>query len=152
IDDVTRLINIAMGGEAVGSLFEGDKKFDIVVKFDRRYMNSKQAVERLPVHTQDGVAIPLAQVAKIEPGAGQTLIAREGGKRRLTVRCDIVGRDQGGFVAEAQELFEREMTMPEGYHREWLGMFENLARARQHFFVLIPVAIALIFGLLVFTF
>src|SRR5262249_50763863 len=145
-------INTAMGGEPVGSLFEGARKFDIVVKFDRRYMNSKQAVEQLPVFTQDGVAIPLAQVAKIETVDGQTLIAGEGSRRRLTVRCDIVGRDQGGFVAEAQELFEKEMTVPEGYTMKWLGMFENLDRARRHFFILIPVSIAVIFGLLVFTF
>ncbi|HYV34430.1 MAG TPA: efflux RND transporter permease subunit, partial [Gemmataceae bacterium] len=152
IEDVTRLINTAMGGEPIGSLFEGEKKFDIVVKFDRKYMNSEEAVKRLPVNTQGGTAVPLADVATIETVDGQTLIAREGGRRRLTVRCDIVGRDQGGFVAEAQELFETEITVPEGYRMNWLGMFENLERARKHFFVLIPVSIAVIFGLLVFTF
>ena len=89
--------------------------------------------------------------AEIRLEDGQTIIAREGGRRRLTVRCDIAGRDQGSFVAEAQELFDHEFEVPKGYRASWLGMFENLARARRHFGVLIPVTVALIYVLLVIT-
>src|SRR5262249_24870230 len=123
-------------------------------KFDRTYLNSPEAVGRLPVFTSDGVPIPLAQVAKIELVDGQTLIAREGSRRRITVRCDIVGRDQGGFVAEAQQRFEDELQdkVPDGYKVGWLGMFENLERARIHFMTLIPVTLLLVFALLVVTF
>ncbi len=148
IEDVTRLINTAVGGEPVGTLYEGERRFGIVAKFDREYLRSPQAIGRLPVHTAEGIPIPLSQVAKIELVDGQTLIARENSRRRLTVRCDIVDRDQGGFVAEAQSLFEKEISVPNGYRVSWLGMFENLDRARKHFLVLIPVTVALIYVLL----
>lgn len=152
IEDVTRLINIALGGEPVGTLYEGERRFDIVVKFAREHLRSPQAIGRLPVHNAQGIPIPLSQVAKIELMDGQTLIARGEGQRRLTVRCDIVGRDQGGFVAEAQRLFEKEVTVPAGYRVTWLGMFENLARARQHFQLLVPATIVVIYLLLLATF
>src|SRR5207253_3097353 len=105
IEDVTTLINTALGGQAVGTLYEGERRFDIVVRIDRSVVNSPQAVERLPVHTADGVPVPLAQVSQISVVDGQTIIARESGRRRLTVRCDIVGRDQGSFVKAAQARF-----------------------------------------------
>ncbi|HLB86473.1 MAG TPA: efflux RND transporter permease subunit, partial [Terriglobales bacterium] len=152
IEDVTRLINIALGGEPVGTLYEGERRFDIVAKFAREHLRSPQAIGRLPVHNAEGIPIPLAQVAKIEVVDGQTIIAREEGRRRLTVRCDIVGRDQGGFVAEAQRLFEKEIVVPNGYRVSWLGMFENLERARQHFLVVVPAAVAVIYCLLLITF
>jgi len=152
IDDVNQLINTALGGAPVGSVYEGERRFDIVVKFDRNYMLSPEALGRLPVFNADGLPVPLAQLAQINLQDGQTIIAREGGRRRLTVRCDIVGRDQGGFVAEAQDLFDRELPVPKGCRVSWLGMFENLARARRHFGLLIPLTIALIYVLLVVTF
>jgi cobalt-zinc-cadmium resistance protein CzcA len=154
IENVINLINTALGGEAVGTLYEGERRFDIAVKVDRRVANSPLAVGRLPVHTVDGVSIPLSQVAKIELVDGQTIIARENGRRRITVRCDIVGRDQGGFVNEAQRKFDETIRpkMPSGYRVGWLGMFENLERARRHFAFVIPVTVALIFGLLIVTF
>jgi len=157
IDDVKRLINTALGGEPVGALYEGDRRFDIVAKLDRKVVTSAQSIGRLPVHSADGTTVPLAEVAKIEIVDGQTIIARENGVRRMTVRCDITGRDQGGFVAAAQERFDEkvkaeEIIVPSGYRVEWLGMFENLARAREHFMILIPITIALIFVLLWVTF
>ena len=91
IEDVTNLINTALGGEPIGALYEGERRFDIVVKVDRQVANSAQAVGRLAVHTADGVAVPLAQVAQIDIVDGQTMIARENSRRR-PVRCDIVGR------------------------------------------------------------
>jgi hypothetical protein len=106
------------------------------------------------VYTADGQSVPLSQVAKIEVVDGQTLIAREGGRRRVTVRCDIVGRDQGGFVKEAQDKFDEEIgpSVPPGYTVKWLGMFENLARARDRFAYVIPITVALIFVLLLTMF
>jgi cobalt-zinc-cadmium resistance protein CzcA len=154
IEDVTKVIDTALGGEPVGTLYEGDRRFDIVVKLDRQAVASPQAIGRLPVHTADGLPVPLAQVAKIELADGQTIISRESGRRLLNVRCDIVGRDQGGFVREAQQRFAAEIapTMPSGYRVAWLGMFENLNRAYEHFRLLIPITVALIFLLLWVTF
>jgi len=151
-DDVMQLINTALGGQPVGALYEGDRRFDIVAKLDRSVVTSPQAIGRLPVYNADGMPVPLAQVAKISLVDGQTIVAREDGRRRLTVRCDISGRDQGGFVADAQRRFAKAIEVPKGYKVEWLGMFENLARARLHFLVLIPVTIGLIFVLLWVTF
>jgi heavy metal efflux system protein len=154
IEDVTNLIDVALGGTPVGTLFEGDRRFDIVVKLDADAVNSPQAIGRLLLHTADGQPVPLAQVARIEIVDGQTLISREGGRRLITARCDIVGRDAGSFVREAQARFDAEMgpSMPEGYRVAWMGMFENLHRAYEHFRLLIPATVLLIFLLLWATF
>jgi cobalt-zinc-cadmium resistance protein CzcA len=152
VEDVAELINTAVGGQPISTIYQGERKFDIVVKFGREHLSSVQQIERLPVPNPKGIPIQLAQVAKIEIIEGQTLIAREGGRRRITVRSDIVGRDQGGFVAEAQQLFEKEIQAPPTVRVRWIGMFENLVRARNHFAVVIPVTILLIYGLLMVTF
>jgi cobalt-zinc-cadmium resistance protein CzcA len=152
IEDVTRLIDTAIGGAPIGSLFEGERRFEITARFAREHLRSPQALGRLPVYNAGGIPIPLAQVARIEIIDGQTMIARADGRRRLTVRSDIVGRDQGGFVADAQRLFAREITVPQGYHSAWLGMFENLSRAEEHFELLVPVTIGVIYLLLLAMF
>lgn len=154
IEDVSKLINTALGGEPIGTLYEGERKFSIVAKIDRRIVTSPESIGRLPVHNVDGQPVPLAQVAKIAVVDGQTLIARENNRRRVTVRCDIVGRDQGGFVREAQAHFNQRIKpeVPAGYRVGWLGMFENLQRATRHFLYLIPITAVLIFGMLLVTF
>ncbi len=152
IEDVTSLINTAIGGSPIGNLFEGERRIDIVARFTKEVLRSPAAIGRLPVYNVDGIPIPLAQVAHIEIVDGQTLIARADGRRRITVRTDIVGRDQGGFVADAQQLFAKEISVPNGYRVSWLGMFENLQRAAQHFKILVPSSIGVIFLLLLITF
>ncbi|TRW97009.1 efflux RND transporter permease subunit [Candidatus Methylobacter oryzae] len=152
VEDVTRLIDTAIGGSPIGNLFEGERRIDIAARFAHEYLRSPAAIGRLPVYNSEGIPIPLAQVAHIDIIDGQTLIARDDGRRRLTVRTDIVGRDQGGFVAEAQRLFKQEIKVPSGYRVAWLGMFENLERAGQHFKILVPASIGVIFLLLLVTF
>ncbi len=154
IEDVTRMIDVALGGQPVAKLYEGDRRFDIVVKLDRAVVASPQAIGRVLLHTPEGQPVPLAQVARIEVADGQTLIARENGRRLLTARCDIVGRDASGFVKEAQRRFEAELgkSVPAGYRVAWMGMFENLERAGKHFGLLIPATVLIIFLLLWTTF
>jgi cobalt-zinc-cadmium resistance protein CzcA len=152
IDDVNQLINTALGGQPIGTLYEGERSFDIVARFDRDLITSREAIERLPVYANSGVPIPLSQVAHFRLIDGQTIIARDSGRRRLTVRCDITGRDQGGFVKDAQAAFARQIQVPAGVRVRWLGMFENLARARRHFAMVIPVTVGLVFLLLWSTF
>ncbi|HEX4614028.1 MAG TPA: CusA/CzcA family heavy metal efflux RND transporter [Urbifossiella sp.] len=154
IDDVAKVINTALGGGAVATLYEGERRFDIVTRLDRAAVPSPQAVGRLPVYAADGQPVPLAAVSKIEVADGATLIARENSRRRVTVRCDIVGRDQGGFVADAQARFDKEIepTVPAGYKVGWLGMYANLQRAKEHFVRVIPITVGLIFALLLVTF
>jgi cobalt-zinc-cadmium resistance protein CzcA len=152
IDDVNQLIDTALGGQPISTLYEGERSFDIVARFDRDLIRSREAIERLPVYANNGVPIPLSQVAHFHIVDGQTLIARDSGHRRLTVRCDIVGRDQGGFVRDAQAQFANRVKIPEGVTIRWLGMFENLARARTHFAIVMPIAVAMVFVLLLISF
>lgn len=150
IDDVTKLIDVALGGAPVGTIYERDRRFSIVVKLDRSAVRSPEHIGRLMVYGVEGQAVPLSQVSKIELLDGQTIIARENGKRLVAARCDIVGRDAAGFVKEAQHRFNREIApnMPPGYRVQWLGMFENLERSYQHFRWVIPATVGLIFLLL----
>ncbi|MCL2669335.1 MAG: CusA/CzcA family heavy metal efflux RND transporter [Syntrophaceae bacterium] len=154
IEDVTQLINTAMGGDPIGALYEGNRRFDIVAKLDRKAVaSSPQAIGQLSVPTvTDGAPIPLAQVTKIEIIDGQTLITRSNGRRCLVIRCGIAGRDEGGFVAEAQARIAREIMMPTGYEVEWLGMYQNLDRAYRHFLLIMPATIGIVFFLLVVSF
>jgi cobalt-zinc-cadmium resistance protein CzcA len=152
IDDVNNVVNTAVGGLPVSQLWEGERVFDIKVKYAPAFVDTPEKIGRLPVFNGSGEPIPLAQVADIRIVDGQTMIAREDGKRRVTVRLDIRGRSQGDFVAEAKRRFADEIQLPPGYSVEWMGMFENLTRARKHFAVLIPLTVAIIFALLFVTF
>jgi cobalt-zinc-cadmium resistance protein CzcA len=152
VDAVNNVINTAVGGLPVSQMFEGDRRFDILVKYRPSSVSTPQAMALLPVFTNQGEAIPLGQVAKIRVKDGQTIIARTGGKRRVTVRCDIRGRSQGEFVDAAKEAFKSHIKLPQGYEVQWMGMFENLDRARTHFGVLIPITLGVIFLMLLVTF
>lgn len=152
IEDVNQLINTALGGEPIGTLYDGERRFDIVARFDRLALNSRERIEQLPVFTNSGVPIPLSQVARFDIIDGQTIIARDSGRRRLTVRSDIVGRDQGSFVAEAQRVIGESVQIPDGYQVRWLGMFQNLERARWHFALVIPVTVGIILLILLAAF
>jgi cobalt-zinc-cadmium resistance protein CzcA len=152
IEDVNQLINTALGGEPIGTLYEGERRFEIVARFDRAAITSPKAIGKLPVFTDRGVPIPLSQVADFSLADGQTIIARDNVRRRMTVRCDIVGRDQGGFVADAKRAFGAGVEVPDAYRVRWIGMFENLERASRHFLWVIPLTILIIYGLLFLTF
>ena len=152
IEDVNQLINTALGGEPVGTLYEGERRFDIVDAL--RPPLPELAAERRPPAgvLPPGVPVPLAQVAEFDVVDGQTMIAREGGRRRITVRCDIVGRDQGGFVAEVQQALRRRSAAARGLPGR-VARHVREPRARQPaLVVVIPITIALIYWLLVVTF
>jgi heavy metal efflux system protein len=145
IEAVMQLINMAIRGEPLGMVAEGERRFGIVARLDERWRRSPQTIGQLAIYTKEGVPVQLSQVARIEVIDGQTIIARQDGRRRVTVRSDIVNRDQGGFVAEAQRRFAEEVNLPLGYSVQWLGMFENLDRAYRHFSILIPITVGIIF-------
>ena len=152
IEDVMKLVNMAIGGQPISTLYDEERRFDIVARLDRDARQSPESVGQLFVYSQAGVPVSLGQVAKIEVIDGQTLIARGDGRRRMTVRCDISERDQGSFVKEAQKLVGDQIVVPPGYRLKWLGMFENLDRAYKHFLILIPTTIGIIFIVLVASF
>jgi heavy metal efflux system protein len=152
VDDIATMIESALGGAAVGTVFEGDRRFDLAVRFTPEARSDAVRIGQLVVRTADGGRIPLSELADIRIVDGASIIARRDNQRSITVRTNIVGRDQGGFVADAQHRFDKGIKLPPGYRVAWGGQFENLDRARRRLSLVIPVTIAIIFTLLFFTF
>jgi len=152
VDDIATMIESALGGAPVGTVFEGDRRFDLAVRYSPEARSDAGRIGQIVVRTNDGGRIPLSELADIRVIDGASIISRRDNQRAITVRTNIVGRDQGGFVADAQERFDREIKLPPGYRVTWGGQFENLDRARRRLTFVIPVTIAIIFTLLFFTF
>jgi cobalt-zinc-cadmium resistance protein CzcA len=152
VRDVQDVIELAIGGRAVSTFFEGERRFDITVRYVPDARVDPSAIGTILVATRDGARIPLSQLADIRVTNGASIIARRENKRQISVRTNIRGRDQGGFVEDAQRRFARAITLPDGYHVEWGGQFENLARARRRLAFILPVTITIIFTLLFFAF
>ena len=148
ISNVQDVISIALGGRVAGQVFEGDRRFDIVVRLPENLRGNVNAMEQIPVPLPGGEFIPLKEVAhfKIAPGPNQ--ISRENGKRRVVVTANVRGRDLGSFVEEAQAGVAREVKMPAGTWINYGGQFEQLLAATQRLRVVVPVTLGLIFLLL----
>jgi heavy metal efflux system protein len=152
VRDVQDLIELAIGGRVVSSLFEGERRFNISVRFTAESRADANAIGSMLVPTRSGARVPLTQLAKLEVVNGQSVIARRENRRQIAVRTNIRGRDQGGFAAELQERFEKAIQLPDGYRVEWGGQFDNLERARKRLSLVLPLTIGIIFVLLFFTF
>ena len=148
IRDVNAVVELAIAGRAVSQLYEGERRFDITLRYTREQRSSPQAIGNILVTSAAGARIPLSQVANIRTVTGQTIIARENGRRQMGVRTNVRGRDQGSFVAEAQQRVAAQVKLPDGYTLDWGGQFENLTRARQRLMLVIPITVALIFCVL----
>jgi cobalt-zinc-cadmium resistance protein CzcA len=152
ISDVQNVIELAIGGRPVSTMFEGDRRFDITVRYVPEARSSLQEIGSILVPTADGSRIPLERLAKIEIANGASIIARRENRRQISVRTNIRGRDEGSFAAEAQRAFRRNIQLPPGYHVEWGGQFENLDRARKRLAWILPITIFVIFALLYWAF
>ena len=152
VKDVQDMIELAIGGRQVSTLFQGERRFPITVRFQPEARVDATAIGKILVSTPTGGRVPLAQLADIRIANGATIIARRENRRQISVRTNIRGRDQGSFVADAQKRFEATIKLPNGYRVEWGGQFENLDRARRRLSVILPITIAIIFGLLFFAF
>jgi cobalt-zinc-cadmium resistance protein CzcA len=148
MSDIEDMIELAIGGRAIGTVFEGERRFNIAGRLVSEARSDATAIGNILVPAPEGGRIPLSQLADIEVRNGATIIARRENKRSITVRTNIRGRDQGGFVNEAQTQFAREVKLPDGYQVVWGGQFENLDRARKRLSVILPITILIIFGLL----
>ncbi|MCK9419158.1 MAG: CusA/CzcA family heavy metal efflux RND transporter [Nitrospirae bacterium] len=142
----------ALGGREVGMLQEGDRRFPIAVRIADKYRSETEDLGRILVTTESGKRIPLSLLTKIKSSEGPSTINREWGKRRVVVQANVRGRDVGSFVADIKESIEQEVKLPSGYYIRYGGQFENLQRAQQRLMIVIPVALALIFTLLYFTY
>ena len=152
IDDVQTVVSTAMGGAEAGQVFEGDRRFDIVVRLPEKLRQDPVLLERLPIPLSGGGAVPLSEVASIEQTTGPNQISREDGKRRAVVTTNVRGRDLGSFIAEVQQKIGSEVQVPEGYWIDYGGTFEQLQSASLRLQIVVPLALLLIFGLLMALF
>lgn len=150
--DVQETLSIATGGEEAGQVFEGDKRFDIVVRLPEKLRNDLNALARLPIPLDEGGYVPLGEVAKLNIAPGPNQISRENGKRRLVVSANVKDRDLGSFVAEVQQKVEQQVKLPPGYWIHYGGTFEQLQSASKRLTVLVPLTLFAIFALLLMTF
>jgi heavy metal efflux system protein len=153
VEEVTDAVATAMGGREAGLVFEGDRRFDIVVRLPNALRDNLSAVGALPVmlpetEGEPRASIPLREVARFSFSEGLNQVSRENGKRRVVVQANVRGRDLGSFVTEAQTLVERDVALPAGTWLVWGGQFENLKSASQRITLVVPAAFALIFALL----
>jgi len=148
VSDIQKMIEAAIGGKSISKLYDGSKRFDIVVRYSSEYRSSIESIKDMQILSSTGARIPLSQLASIKLIDGPTIIQREDGKRQISVRTNIRERDQGSFVKEAQEKVSRRVTLPKGYSLDWGGQFENLSRAAKRLAVVIPLTIAIIFFIL----
>ncbi|KKL08567.1 hypothetical protein LCGC14_2574570, partial [marine sediment metagenome] len=143
----------SLGSKHVGEVFEGQLRFPLVVRLPESHRASPKTIEDILVSTASGQRIPLSRLATVRVTQGPSTITREWGRRRITISANVRGRDLGSFVADAQREIAAQVELPGGrYHLEWGGQFENLLRARARLKLVIPLALALIFGLLYLTY
>jgi cobalt-zinc-cadmium resistance protein CzcA len=152
VRDVEDVIEMAIGGKPISTVFEGERRFDVTVRFQEQARADADAIGNILVPTREGGRVPLSQLAKIEVVNGASIIARRENIRQISVRTNIRGRDQGSFVKEAQAKFESAVKLPPGYSVDWGGQFENLERARKRLTIILPITIGIIFALLFFAF
>lgn len=153
--DVQQAVEIAVGGKIAGQVFEGDKRFDLVVRLPESIRNNTEVIANIPImlpHKGNGVLgseqrnfLPLGAVAKLEFSPGPNQISRENGKRRIVVSANVRGRDIGRFVLDAQNAIEKEIDLPAGYWMAWGGQFEHMISAVKRLMVVVPTALFLIF-------
>ncbi len=145
VADIQNMIEAAIGGKNISVLYDGAKRYDIVIRYLPQFRNNIDEIQKLLVPSSSGSLIPLEQLAKISFVEGQTNIYRYNSKRMITVRANIRGRDQGGFVKELQKKIENDITIPKGYELVYGGQYENLERAGKQLAMTIPLTLAMVF-------
>jgi cobalt-zinc-cadmium resistance protein CzcA len=164
VSDVLDVVSIAIGGREAGLVFEGDRRYDIIVRLPDALRADLETLRNLPLllpeeadkdgDEKDGVPhtrpryLPLREVAALKIADGANQISRENGKRRIVVQANVRGRDIGSFVEDAQRTIDAEVKLPSGYWLEWGGQFKNLQDASQRLMVVVPACFVLIFLLL----
>jgi len=148
VADAANALETAVGGRAVTEFFDGDRAFDVRVRLTPEARDNRQAIEHLDIASTDGHLVPLATLGSVVTSEGASRISRESNERRIAVKCSVRGRDEGGFVAEAQAAVARAVTLPPGYHMTWGGQFENQRRASRRLAIIVPASIVFIFILL----
>jgi len=153
LDDVQDVIEIALGGKTATRMYQGDRYFDLVLRYGPGHRSSEKEIGKILVDVpKEGLRVPLDELSRIVVTEGPVQVGRENGMRRLLIQCNVDGRDIGGYVAEARAAVDRRVRLPEGYYLEWGGQFENQQRALQRLSLIVPATILLIYFLLLATF
>lgn len=150
VDDISELLETSFAGAVAGSLYEGDKKFDIVLRMDPSQRNV-ESLEQLNIPLKDGTDIPLSQVADIDYSPAPAQVSHEDGARRIYVGFNVKGRDVQSTVEDIQEILDEKLKLPDGYYYNYGGEFENLQSATNRLMVVIPIALVIILLLLYAT-
>jgi len=151
-EDVNSVVETAVGGKVATQVIEGNRRIGVLLRYPEPARTSPADIERLLIRTVGGAMVPLGMVAKVSEADGPVLIQRELARRYLAIRANVEGRDVVGFVEELKAAIEREVKLPEGYHIEYGGQFENQQRAAARLALVVPVSVALIFFMLFTTF
>lgn len=152
VADINDVIETAIGGKVASQVFEGEKRFEAVVRMPENYRNSVETISNIIITSHSGAQARLADVAKVRVADGPAQIAREMAKRRIVIGVNVKDRDLGSFVAELQSKVADEVKLPESYYLEWGGQFQNMERALGHLTLIVPITIAAIFFLLFLLF
>jgi cobalt-zinc-cadmium resistance protein CzcA len=152
INDVNATLQTAMAGTTSSVFYEGDKRFDVTLRLDSNFRDAVDNVSDLPVALSGGGTLPLGSIADIEVRQGAARVGREAGGRVVAVKANLLGRDQGSFVAEAMEKVNEQVKLPPGYTMTWGGQFENQQRALKRLKVIVPLSVLMIFVLLFWAF
>ena len=152
IDDINRTLRTAFAGEVAGVVFEGEKRFDMVVRLNKELRSDIDDIRNLSIPIPGNAQIPLSQLAQIEYGAAPMQISRDDGRRRMTLGLNVRNRDVQSVVEEIKVKLDKELELPAGYFVTYGGQFENLIEANRRLMVAVPIALLLILVLLYFTF
>lgn len=152
VEDVNNVIEIANGGREATQIYEGERRFPLMLRYPKVYRETPEAFENIILKAPGGALVPLKDIAKVALVDGPSQISREAGKRRLVVGVNVQDRDLGGFVSEAQKRIAQQLPIPQGYTLDWGGQFENMQRAMARLMIIIPITIGAIFFLLFILF
>jgi cobalt-zinc-cadmium resistance protein CzcA len=152
VSDVNAVVQAAIGGQAVTRVFEGERWFDLVVRFQREYRENVDVIGNIQVSTPTGARIPLKQLASISVQTGAFIIYRENNERYIPIKFSVRGRDLAGTVEEAQSRVAKEIQLPERYRIEWAGEYDQLMREQKRLTLIVPISLVLILFLLYLTF
>jgi len=152
VDEILKLVELAIGGEAVDNLYLNTRRFGIHIRYQEPYRISPEAIGNMLINTSDGTPIPLSQVAEVKFVTGPIQINREQNQRRWIVQGNVRGRDLGSVVSDIQDRIQKEVTLPPGYWIEYGGQFENQQRAMRRLFIIVPIVIAMVFVMLWISF
>jgi cobalt-zinc-cadmium resistance protein CzcA len=152
ISDVQEVIQAAVGGESAGEIFEGIRRFEILVRYATEYRSTPESIGQILIKSPTGVKVPLVKLATIREVVGPRQITRERNQRFITVQCNVANRDIGSFVKQAQDVIDKQVELPPGYLVSWGGQFRLQQEANKRLAIVVPITLLIIFILLFSSF